>query len=187
LSQAHLCKVMIDPPRSAVFFRAFHQLRRYETDQNKGKKEKFKPNPRVGLTDINQGIREHGLIEDSLRIFIGVPAALADSVTVALRNRDHVGTHDSLCSLVGDIESCPEPRNVVFLSPEQWQNQPPSVRGVSIVTLARFCGPLKPAVGGRWWMAGGPETELVPFLIQGTFIGTNRGKIFRKTSTAESP
>jgi hypothetical protein len=180
LAQAHLCQVVIDPPPGAVFFRAFHQLRRYETD-------KYGSNPRLGLTQINQGTREHALIEDCLRIYIGVPPALADSVTVALRNRDHLGTHDSLCSLIGDIESCPEPTNVVFLSPEQWQNQPPSVRGVSIVTLARFRGPLRPAVGDRWWMAGGPETELVPFLIQGTFIGTSRGRIFKKTDSAGRP
>lgn len=187
LGQAHLCRVVIDPPIGAVFFRAFHQLRRYISDQNKGKKEKFKPNPRVGLTDINQGIREHALVEGPIRVFVGVPEALAEPVKAALRNRDHFGTHDSLCSLVGDVETCSQPTNIGFLSPEQWQTRPPSARGASIVTLARFRAPLRPAVGDRWWMAGGPETELVPFLIQGTFTGTSRGKIFRKTRSPDMP
>jgi hypothetical protein len=171
---------VIDPPPGAVFFRAFHQLRRYETD-------KYGSNARLGLTRINQGTREHALIEDCLRIFVGAPPALADSVILALRNRDHLGTHESMCSLIGEVESCAEPGNVVFLPPEQWQNRPPSVRGVSILTLARFRGPLTPTIADRWWMAGGAETELVPFLIQGSFVGTNRGKIFRKTASAARP
>ncbi|MBF6571210.1 MAG: hypothetical protein IVW54_20290 [Candidatus Binataceae bacterium] len=180
LEHAHVCQVVIDPPTSAVFFRAFHQLRRYETD-------KYGSNPRLGLTAINQGIREHALIEGSINVFVGVPSAFDEPVTVALRNRDHFGTRDSLCSLIGDVETCSEPTDIGFLAPEQWQTRPPSTRGVSIVTLARFRGPLKPAVGDRWWMAGGPETELAPFLIQGRFTGTSRGKIFRKTESAERP
>jgi hypothetical protein len=185
LDQAHVCQVLIVPPLGAIFFRAFHQLRRYETDQNKGKKENFKPNPRVGLTDINQGIREHAIFEGFLRIFAGVPPELSDSACLALRNRNHVGTHDSLCSLVGEVEPCSAPTGIVFLSPEQWQNKPPDQSGVSVVTLARFRGPLQPTVDKRWWMAGGPETELVPFLIPGRFTGTSRGKIFRRTGVLD--
>jgi hypothetical protein len=175
LNEAHLCQVVIDPPLGAVFFRAFHQLRRYET-------EKYGSNPRLGLTQVNQGTRESALLEGCLRVFVGVPPALVDSAALALRNRDHLGTHDSLCSLIGDVEPCSAPIDVIFLSPEQWQTQPPRQHGVSIVTLARFRGPLQPAVGERWWMAGGPDTELAPFLIQGSFTGTSRGKIFKKTA-----
>jgi hypothetical protein len=175
LAEAHRCQVVIDPPKNAVFFRAFHQLRRYETD-------KYGPNPRLGLTQINQSIREHALIEDCICIYVGVPTEFAASVTIALQNRDHVGTHDSLCSLVGTVEQCGEPCDVVFLPPEQWQVNPPTTNGISIVTLARFRDALSPAVGERWWMAGGPETELVPYVIKGRFFGTSRGKIFRKDS-----
>ena len=180
LAQAHLCQVVIDPPPGAVFFRGFHQLRRYETD-------KYGSNPRIGLTAINQGIREHALIEGFITVLVAVPETLAEPVKLALRNRDHFGTRDSLCSLAGDVEVCPPPTNVGFLSPEQWQTRPPSRHGVSIVTLARFRAPLRPAATARWWIAGGSDTELVPFLIQGTFSGTSRGKIFRKKRSPDTP
>lgn len=181
LAHAHLCSVVIDPPNGAVFFRAFHQLRRYETDQNKTTKEKFKPNSRVGLTNINQGIREHALVEGPVTIFVGVPEMLVEPVKLALRNRDHLGTRDSLCSLAGDVEACSEPTDVIFLTPEEWQSRVPSTRGVTIVTLARFVkGPLRPTVSEHWWMAGGSGTNLAPYLIKGRFAGTSRGKIYLK-------
>ncbi|MGH7593456.1 MAG: hypothetical protein ACRELE_06355, partial [Gemmatimonadales bacterium] len=157
LAHAHLCGVVIDPPDGAVFFRTFQQLRRYETDKHNKKDWK---NPRLGLTAINQGIREHALVDGAITIFVGVPNTLVEPVRLALRNRDHLGTHDSLCSLHGEVEECPEPVDVIFLPPEKWQIQPPSIRGVTVVTLARFVqGPLKPAVSEHWWMAGGSDTD----------------------------
>lgn len=183
LAQAHLCSVVIDPPDGAIFFRAFHQLRRYETDQNKTSKEKFKPNARVGLTNINQGVREHALVEGRITIFVGVPEMLVEPVRLALRNRDHLGTRDSLCSLAGDVETCSEPTDVIFLTPEEWQSRLPLTRGVTIVTLARFVkGPLRPTVSEHWWVAGGSETNLAPYLIKGRFTGTSRGKIYLKST-----
>jgi len=180
LTHAHLCGVIIDPPDGAVFFRAFHQLRRYETAKHDKKDWK---NPRLGLTAINQGVREHALVEGRITIFVGVPEMLVEPVRLALRNRDHLGTRDSLCSLAGDVETCSEPTDVIFLTPEEWQSRPPSTRGVTIVTLARFVkGPLRPTVSEHWWMAGGSETNLAPYLIKGRFTGTSRGKIYLKST-----
>lgn len=114
-------------------------------------------------------------------LFVAVPEAFVDAVKLALRNRDHLGTHDSLCSLIGDVETFSEPENVLFLPPEKWQTQPPEIENVTIVTLSRFKGkPLEPTVGKHWWMAGDDNTELVPYLIKGRFYGTTRGKIYRK-------
>ena len=103
----HCFRVAVDPPAGIIFFRAFHQLRRYETD-------KYGPNPRLGLTNINQGTREYGIIQDNINVYVGVLPAHAESVTFSLTNRDHLGTHDSLCSLVGAVERCGEPQDVIF-------------------------------------------------------------------------
>jgi len=68
LQVAHQCKVRIDPPDGMVFFRAFHQVRRYHTQYiNKDKKKGL--NPDFGLTQINQGTREYGLPEGPMTIF----------------------------------------------------------------------------------------------------------------------
>lgn len=176
----HHCQVVVDPPNGAVFFRAFHQLRRYETAISKTKKKDFKPNPRIGFTQINQGTKEYALIDGPMTLFVGVPQDFVEAAKLALRNRDHIGTHDSLCALLGEVEECEEPTDVVYLPPERWQNQLPQDTGVTILTLSRFARPLTPTVGKHWWMAGGDNTELVPFLIKGKFTGTTRGKIFRK-------
>lgn len=175
LRRIHECRAVIDPPEGAIFFRAFHQLRRYETDKYD------KNNPRLGFTLINQGTREYGVLQGPISVFVGVPDEFVESATLALRNRSHVGTHDSLCSLVGDVERVSAPTDVVFLPPETWHNEPPQMGGVTILTLARFKGPFaEPTVGNHWWMAGGDNTELVEYLVKGTFQGTTRGKIYRK-------
>lgn len=175
ISEAHLCRVAVEPPNGAVFFRAFHQLRRY-ISTTKGKTH------RVGFTDINQGTKEYALVDGPIILFIGVPQVALDAVKKALRNRDHVGTHDSLCALLGDVEECGEPEDVIYLPPERWQSQPPQQAGVTILTLSRFAQPLTPTVGSHWWMAGGDNTELVPYMIKGRFFGTTRGKVYRKES-----
>lgn len=172
LKDAHQAKVIIDPPESMIFFRAFHQIRRYETD-------KYGPNPRMGLTDINQGTREYGLPDGSITIYVGVPEAHVKSTRLALVNRDHLGTHDSLCSLVGDVERCDEPKDVLYCALEG-SFPVPKDGPLTVVTLSRFRGRIRSTVGDHWWMAGGDDTELVPYLIKGTFHGTSRGKIYRK-------
>jgi hypothetical protein len=170
----HCCGVAVDPPDGVIFFRAFHQLKRYYST-TKGRTE------RVGFTNINQGTREYGLFDGLITLFVGVPKTFVDPVKLSLRNRDHLGTHDSLCSLVGDVEDCTAPEGVIYLPPEDWQARVPSVSGVTILTLARFKSePVGPVVGQHWWMAGGQDTELVPYLIKGRFVGTSRGKIYRK-------
>lgn len=178
LERIHLCEVVVDPPEGIIFFRAFHQIRRYETDKYRKKKG---PNPRMGLTDINQGTREYGLVGGEMTIYVGAPADLIGSVELALRNRDHLGTHDSLCSLV-EVRACEKPTDTVYLPPEEWQNRLPAVSGVTILTLSRFrpTQQIQPTVGEHWWMAGGADTQLAPYLVKGTFRGTSKGKIYRR-------
>jgi hypothetical protein len=64
LGQAHSCRVAVDPPDGAIFFRAFHQLRRYYST-TKGRTE------RAGFTNINQGTREYGLIDGVITLYVG--------------------------------------------------------------------------------------------------------------------
>lgn len=155
-----------------LFFRAFHQQRRYYSTR-KGATH------RAGFTNISQGTREYGLADGTMAVYVGVPPQVAELTTVALLNRDHLGTHDSLCSLVGEVEPCSEPSDVLYWPPERWQSQMPESRGVTVITLSRFHRrALQPAVGSRWWMSGGDDTELAPYLIRGRFRGTSRGKVF---------
>jgi hypothetical protein len=177
LDNIHHCRVAIDPPEGMIFFRAFHQIRRYETDKYRKTKG---PNPRIGLTDINQGTREYGVSGGNLIIYIGTPDICVESTRIALRNRDHLGTHDSMCSLVGDVEECAEPSEVVYFPVNGHQFKLTKESPVTIVTLSRFKDKIHPTVGRHWWMAGGNDTELVPYVIQGSFRGTTRGKIYRK-------
>ncbi len=107
LSTAHLCKVAVDPPAGVIFFRAFHQQRRYYSTR-KGATH------RAGLTNISQGTREYGLPEGTMSLYVGVPASILDAAKHALQNRDHLGTHDSLCSLVGEVMPCNEPSDVLY-------------------------------------------------------------------------
>lgn len=172
LGTAQVCKAIVDPPRGAIFFRAFHQLRRYYSS-TKGRVQ------RVGFTNISQGTREYGLADGIMTIYVGVPGAHADSARLALTNRDHLGTHDSLCSLVGSVEFCDEPKQVVYYALEGSFTVPKD-GALTVVTLSRFRSGIQPTVGKHWWMAGGDDTELVPYLIKGRFFGTTRGKIYRR-------
>lgn len=177
LKTIHKCGVKVDPPDGAIFFRAFHQLRRYITQQDKGKGK----NPRVGFTDINQGSREYGLLQGPVTVYVGVPEDQKSFVTLALRNRDHIGTHDSLCSLVGEVEEVAQPDHVVY---EPLDSDKITFAGdapVAVVTLSRFTHPdFGPDALAHWKMSGGGNTELVPFVITGSFQGTRAGKIYRK-------
>jgi len=174
LAVAHLCRVAVDAPDGVVFFRAFHQLRRYETDKND------KSNPRLGMTLINQGIREYGLVQGAMTLWVGVPEEFRDPVRAALRYRSHIGTHDSLCSLVEDVQEDASPQNVIYDPPEVWQRQMRAQSDCTIVTLARFVGEQLDLRRSKWFLSGGNETELVPYLIPGHFEGTTGGKIYRK-------
>jgi hypothetical protein len=179
LDLVHWCRVAVDPPEGVVFFRAFHQLRRYETNKYLSSKGQ---NPRMGLTQPGQGTREYGLLDGDMTLYVGAPRSVIGCVQLALRNRDHLGTRDSLCSLVGEVESCAEPENVVYSPPESWQRKIPDASAVTVLTLSRFrtSEQIRPAVGEHWWMAGGVETNLAPYLIKGRFTGTGGGKIYVK-------
>jgi hypothetical protein len=186
LQIAHQCKVRIDPPGGGIFFRAFHQVRRYESDKW-DEPAKGKINPRIGLTNINQGTREYGLLEGPITVFLGVPENHVEVAEVALINLTHLGTHDSLCSLAGTVEACAEPEDVLYEPREELaqriRDQGLQALGqrVTIVTLSRFKPqmPIKPALE-HWYMAGGDDTERVSYAIPGRFEGTSRGKIYRK-------
>ena len=173
LGVAHNCRVVVDAPDGIIFFRAFHQLRRYETDKYD------KHNPRLGLTNINQGTREYGLVEGETTVYVGIPEEHNESARLALTNLGHLGTHDSMCSLVGNVENCSEPNSdVVYMPPEQWKTNVPS--GSTAVTLSRFKNTTVAPTLPHWWMAGGDNTEQVPYFIKGRFEGTSKGKIYKK-------
>ena len=176
LNSIHTARVVIDSPNGALFFRAFHQLRRYETDKYD------KLNPRLGLTNINQGTREYALFDGPMTIFVGVAPIHLEFVKIALTNRDHLGTHDSLCALLGEVEECDEPTDVVYQAPEQ--SFP--MEGTTIVSLSRFRDQALLPATSHWWMSGPKDAEIVPYVIKGRFSGTSRGKIYRKERT-ESP
>lgn len=176
LDSAHLCQVLVDPPQGAIFFRAFHQLRRYYST-TKGQTQK------AGLTNVNQGTREYALLDGDITVYVGVPRALVDSTRLALANREHLGTHDSLCSLVGNVDSCDEPLDVVCQPLDAKEIPIVADAPVTTITLSRFNRQLSPTVANRWWMAGADNTDLVPYVIRGQFRGTSRGKIYRKWPT----
>ena len=172
LDTAQYCKVVVDAPDGIIFFRAFHQLRRYETDKYD------EQNPRLGLTNINQGTREYGLVDGQTTLYVGIPEEHFEAVKLALTNLGHLGTHDSICSLIDNAEKCSEPNDVVYIPPEQWKTNVPS--GSTVVTLSRFKNDdIKPTLP-NWWMAGGENTERIQYFIKGKFEGTSRGKIYKK-------
>ncbi len=179
LRTIHLCRVKVDPPDGIVFFRAFHQLRRYVTTQVKDPKKGLKAN--IGFTEMNQGTREYGVLQGPLTLYVGIPEAQRLFVIDALRNRGHIGTHDSLCSLIEDIEDVAEPKEI--LCDPLGESSIPLGNGapVTVVTLSRFISANFSDSPAPWCMAGGENTELVPFIIPGSLRGTRAGKIYRKS------
>jgi len=185
LQVAHQCKVVVDPPDGLIFFRAFHQLRRYHT-RYIGKDKRKGENPRLGMTNINQGTREYGLVDGAMTVFVGIPSDQVEFVEIALLNLTHLGTHDSLCAIDGTVEFCSEPSQVMYmpsegLAKEIHQNGLDVLdKGVAIVTLSRFKSAIQP-VSKHWWLSGGDkDTERLSYAIHGKFTGTTRGKIYRK-------
>lgn len=183
LSLAHHCDVIVDAPDGIVFFRAFHQLRRYET-------MKYGANPRFGLTKINQGTREYGLVDGMMTVYVGVPENLQEATTIALTNIRHLGTSDSLCSLTMAVEFCQKPSaESVTYTPSGEFAQEVRERGVEAIgqsvtrlTLSRFKKehPLDQTLP-HWKMTGDQsDTELLTYIVPGFFEGTTRGRIYRK-------
>lgn len=184
LQIAHQCKVVVDSPEGIIFFRAFHQLRRYHT-QYIGKEKKKGENPRIGMTNINQGTREYGLVDGAMTVYVAVPDDQIESAKTALTNLTHLGTHDSLCTLEGEIEFS-SPSQIIYmpskeLSTKILQNGLAILeKGVTIITLSCFKSAIQP-VSQHWWLSGGDDdTELLSYTIPGRFDGTTRGKIYRK-------
>ena len=176
----HQCEVRVDAPEGIIFFRAFHQLRRYET-------KKYGANPRLGLTKINQGTKEYGLVQGEMTLYVAVPNEHISAVAFALENLRHLGSHDSLCSLQGQVERCQKPENVIYLTSEEFSEQ--LVNGqidmsklrVTRATLSRFKTALTWQSGViNWFLSGGKETEQISYVISGVIRGTTRGKIYRK-------
>lgn len=176
------CEVLVDSPEGIIFFRAFHQLRRYET-------LKYGANPRFGLTKINQGTREYGLVDGLLTIYVGVQSEQTKTTKFALKNLRHLGTHDSICSLWRDVEICnkPLPQNVLYLPSQEVVSELRKElfevleNGLSILTLSTFKkGEKLNQKLKHWYLTGGSDTELVPYVIAGSFQGTTKGKIYRK-------
>jgi hypothetical protein len=188
LSIANQCEVLVDAPNGIIFFRAFHQLRRYHTVY-KGKDKKNGFNPRYGFTLINQGTRECGLVDGQMTLYVGVPESHEEAVHKALTNLRHLGTHDSLCSLVEEVERCKKPEsNEVLYMPSKDMAQEARQQlvefvkaGVTMVTLSRFKKdkPIEKTLK-HWHLSGGQNTELITYAVLGSFQGTVKGKIYRK-------
>lgn len=183
LSIVHHCGVIVDAPDGVVFFRAFHQLRRYET-------KKYGANPRFGLTKINQGTREYGLVDGRITLYVGTPYDHQEAVCKALINLRHLGTNDSLCSLSSSVEVCIKPtcQEVIYTPStdfaQEIRRQGASILGQSVTMLTLSCfkndHPVEQTLQ-HWKMTGNQtDTELLTYVVPGRFEGTSRGKIYRK-------
>lgn len=174
LATASQCEVIVDAPNGVVFFRAFHQLRRYETN-------KWGIAPRYGLTKINQGTREYGIVDGAMAIYVGAPEEQCDAIQAGLQNLRHLGTSDSLCSLRESVERCGKPEQVLY-HPLDRISESNHSHVATVVTLSRFIqGKSVVQTMPHWKMTGDTrDTELVPFVIPGQFQGTTRGRVYRK-------
>lgn len=176
----HQCEVLVDAPEGIIFFRAFHQLRRYET-------AKYGANPRLGLTKINQGTKEYGLVQGEMTLYVAAPNEHLSAVAFALENLRHLGSHDSLCSLQGQVERCSVPKQIIYLRAEEFSarlsNGEIKLKDLHVtrVTLSRFKTGLSWQNGKiNWFLSGGNETEQTNYVISGSVRGTTRGKIYRR-------
>ena len=179
LTQINDFRLYVDAPDGIIFFRAFHQVRRYES--NKWDRN----NPKIGLTSINQATKEYGIVQGKMTLYIEINDDLNESVRIALENLTHLGTRDSICSLNNGVEIIEEPNNIVYY-PSAEIEYPLGLlttgNPVTMVTLSRFIKPPQSVIH-NWYMAGvRGETELTTYIISGKFQGTTRGKIFKKTN-----
>lgn len=173
-------QIKVDAPEAVIFFRAFQQARRYETDKYDMN------NPRLGLTKINQATKEYGLVQDNMTLYVRIDEHFEPAVRIGLENLTHLGTKDSLCSLADEVQQTEAPNSVIYhpstevLSPMELVN---GYRMITIVTLSRFKSIPTPAIH-NWYISGRKnDTELVPFIIPGRYLGTTRGKIYQKQLT----
>jgi hypothetical protein len=173
LGDLHKCSVKIDAPDGIVFFRAFHQIRRYETDKYD------KTNPRMGFTNINQATKEYGIVGGQMIIYACVPDNHVDSVSFAMTNLPHLGTHDSMCCLIGKVEIKEPPEKLIYVPIDEFDIN--CTERCTAITLSRFKGAIQREKGYlHWHLAGGKDTEKVVYLIKGAFTGTGNGKIYTK-------
>ena len=182
------CAVRVDAPDGIIFFRAFHQVRRYHTKYRSKDKRKGL-NPRYGLTVMNQATREYGLVDGAMTLYVGAPSELRNHVHRGLTNLRRIGTSDSLCSLVGDVEECDMPDSIVYVPSSNFEREnlgPQVLRdGLMIVTLSRFQEEGPDSELPHWTVAGGSDTELVPYVIPGSINGTSRGKVYLKHGSSQ--
>lgn len=177
LSNISNFNLYVDTPDGIIFFRAFHQVRRYES------KKWDLNNPRLGLTLINQATKEYGIVEGEMKIYIKVSEDLTEVVRCGLENLTHLGTRDSLCSLQDNVEQGDVPNNIIYYPSEEIENPIELLQTggpITMVTLSRFTISPKPIIH-NWYMAGEKgSTELITFVIPGKFQGTTRGKVYKK-------
>lgn len=174
-------QILVDTPNGIIFFRAFHQVRRYETS-------KYGENPRLGLTKINQATKEYGLVDGEFAVYIFISDEnLVKASKIALSNLTHLGTHDSLCSLTGLVELDEEPKNVIYQPSYSFPKEHTlqllqENKSITLVSLSKFkAGDLAESpFGQHWYLSGGDETEILTYVIQGSFRGTTNGKIYKK-------
>lgn len=177
LANTNNFNLYVDTPDGIIFFRAFHQVRRYES-------KKWDPNnSRLGLTSINQATKEYGIVQGEMTIYIEISEDLTEVVRCGLENLTHLGTKDSLCSLQDNVEQVNEPDNIIYYPSEQVENPISLLKvgvPVTMVTLSKFTRPLRPVIH-NWYMTGSrAETELVTYVISGKIQGTSKGKIYIK-------
>lgn len=169
--------VIVDAPDAIIFFRAFHQVRRYHS-------RKWGANPRMGLTQINQATKEYGLTQGEMTIYVQVDEKFKESVHSALENLTHLGTKDSLCSLCKNIEVVNQPVDIIYkpsimISNEDAIKHLRSRKSLTMVTLSRFVENPNPIIY-NWFMSGNQNTLLETYVIPGRYIGTTKGKIYMK-------
>ncbi|RUM89848.1 MAG: hypothetical protein DSZ24_00240 [Thermodesulfatator sp.] len=169
MQNAHLFRVILEPPRAVAFFWALLQMRRYQPGRRG-----YLP----GYTEIDRTIREFGLPEGPLTVYVRLPEEKwRDTVRFALENLEYLGAHDSLTSIVEPVEEISSPPEEIFLPEEEARKRGlAELSGYTAVTLTEFEKPLR-FTPEKW----GYSESVAPkkrFLIPGTVEGTPKGKVY---------